>query len=88
MALPIAGLGALRRRWPVVARAFEPAEPLRFRELSALLEATGGSRRLAERCQVDREVLVSMLSGQPAPDAAVRALRALQTSLSEEKGGS
>jgi hypothetical protein len=77
MGTPVAGLSTLRRRWPGVAAAFEPATPLRFRELAALLQAVGGSRALAALAGVERAEVLGWLRGEPARAALRPVLRVL-----------
>jgi hypothetical protein len=77
MGLPVAGLSTLRRRWPVVAAAFEPVAPLRFRELTALLQAVGGSQALAARVGVAQVEVRGWLRGEPVRVELRAVLRSL-----------
>lgn len=77
MGLPVMGLPALQRRWPVVAAAFMTDEPVRFQELSAVLAATGGSRALAGQLGIERAEVLAWLRGEPVRRDRVAALRAM-----------
>jgi hypothetical protein len=77
MGMPVAGLSTLRRQWPGVAAAFEPETPLRFRELTALLQAVGGSRALAALAGVERAEVQGWLRGEPVRAELRPVLRAL-----------
>jgi hypothetical protein len=73
MGTSVAGLSTLRRQWPGVAAAFEPETPLRFRELTALLQAVRGSRALAALAGVERAEVQGWLRGEPVR-AGLRAM--------------
>ena len=75
MGLPVMGLSTLQRRWPEVAAAFVPVEPLRFRELVDLLQEAGGSRALAQRTGLSREALIRLLRGGTASAGQLALLR-------------
>jgi hypothetical protein len=77
MGMPVAGLSTLQRRWPVVAAAFEPETPLRFRELAALLQVFRSSRVLAETVGVERAEVQGWLRGEPIRSELRAALRSL-----------